>query len=939
MISPKGKRSQSKNIAHVGMYNRIVIMAQRHGKRFAGGFKAHKPQGPEAHFGLGQGKASAEVNVTQIDHDNELLNRFDISGLTEIELNSILQYAPPNELHSLLAMVDRPRKKRKHSQVHADDVFQKKRKKKSSGSAPDATQRPTESKSRVEPDPQLVFSVAQGHVDFFVQRHPFNADPVAKHTVSERRAYTREVYDLARRYGLGSSEASKMLKQVRQTYRKKRRLAKVMAWVDAAMHEGLTMNDALLQVKEQQGWDAATMDGDLKDDSGTDFGTEIDDSNSVLNGTTIRAVDTSNASSKKRRKEDLIRDGRRLKKSKKGFDHGEDAFECGNEGDTSPKSRMKEKRNKGQKNKKKREKKGVDPILSRGSSTDSMQQKVVSLVPSQHLSHGPTFTQEDIGHHRDLAQQGRPERLADPRRPKHSKHRVIGEAVTTRSQQDNTYSSEQADAQVFEKFSSSAHSNDSTQVKENTSVPPEKPSMQTTLIEREQRLQSRTERAVGNTTEDAARFISVAQNSEAREHRFKSHLARSDAGRGQVEVLLPLRNEPSGRSVSGKPKDVPPTPVIVLSEPEDQHIIVEVTDQQRTKNSLEPAARPVREERVSSPAKFRGRSTSGGPGQADLQSPRLRQLNDHGHESNHSSLTRAASHLSEDPNTPVHIQTTADHSEVRPSPLKVSTSPYFVPDSASQESVIRRMSNRSTSCIPFPPLSQARFGLVQETLTKSPFQLLVAVTFLNRTRGLHAIPAFYNLIRSYPTPEVLAEADEAGLAEKFRHLGLQNIRAKRYTQLAKSWIKDPPAKGRRHRKLNYPFTGDGKDIKVREILTDEDPRIGAWEIAHLPTSGPYAIDSWRIFCRDEFRGLATGWNGEDASSVNFEPEWKRVLPQDKELRAFLRWMWLKNGIQWDPLSGQKFKASEKLMNKAREGGLIFDNDFLKYDPDSLRARD
>jgi len=30
----------------------------------------------------------------------------------------------------------------------------------------------------------------------------------------------------------------------------------------------------------------------------------------------------------------------------------------------------------------------------------------------------------------------------------------------------------------------------------------------------------------------------------------------------------------------------------------------------------------------------------------------------------------------------------------------------------------------------------------------------------------------------------------------------------------------------------------------------------------------------------------------------FEPEWMRVVPKDKELRAFLRWKWLKEGWNW-----------------------------------------
>lgn len=46
------------------------------------------------------------------------------------------------------------------------------------------------------------------------------------------------------------------------------------------------------------------------------------------------------------------------------------------------------------------------------------------------------------------------------------------------------------------------------------------------------------------------------------------------------------------------------------------------------------------------------------------------------------------------------------------------------------------------------------------------------------------------------------------------------------------------------------------------------------------------MDSWRIFCCDEFRG-----NGD-------RDEWRRVVPKDKELRAYCRWRWAKEGIRW-----------------------------------------
>lgn len=119
-----------------------------------------------------------------------------------------------------------------------------------------------------------------------------------------------------------------------------------------------------------------------------------------------------------------------------------------------------------------------------------------------------------------------------------------------------------------------------------------------------------------------------------------------------------------------------------------------------------------------------------------------------------------------------------------------------------------------------------------------------------------------------------------------------------------------------------------------------------WEIAHLPGVGAYSLDSWRIFCRDELRGVGramttTGSStvaegadpngnvsvgsgsaaGDTAEEVEFMPEWKKVLPQDKELRAYLTWMWLKEGYVWDWLTGERTVAGEKVMRAAKKGGI------------------
>ncbi|KAI6813715.1 hypothetical protein KC340_g16405 [Hortaea werneckii] len=164
----------------------------------------------------------------------------------------------------------------------------------------------------------------------------------------------------------------------------------------------------------------------------------------------------------------------------------------------------------------------------------------------------------------------------------------------------------------------------------------------------------------------------------------------------------------------------------------------------------------------------------------------------------------------------------------------------------------------------------------------------------------------------------------------------------------------------------------GSNEAVSGLEGDTTECKGSLEIGHVPGCGRYAYDSWRIFCRDVLRGVAEDYNGKGAISppatspasadaataeagaeaeaealtrtkhnppshdpqpasqtkpkeegeevaVPFEPEWKRVLPQDKELIATLRWMWLREGWIWDPSSGAKRPATWEEMDRARRG--------------------
>jgi methyl-CpG-binding domain protein 4 len=242
-----------------------------------------------------------------------------------------------------------------------------------------------------------------------------------------------------------------------------------------------------------------------------------------------------------------------------------------------------------------------------------------------------------------------------------------------------------------------------------------------------------------------------------------------------------------------------------------------------------------------------------------------------------------------------------------------------------------------TSAVPFPKLSAPRFGLIQERLANDPFRLLIAVTFLNKTHGKAARPIFEQVMETYPTPNDLAAADVTSLSEMIHSLGFQNQRARKLVKIAETWISEPPQKGKLFRTMDYPHKGNGRHLKPKDTV-DEDVddciQAGALEIAHIYGLGPYAWDSWRIFCRDVFRGVAEGYNGEGISGYTplsptthtstFEPEWKRVVPLDKELRACLRWMWLREGWEWDPLTGEKKKAAPALMREASDGVATWD---------------
>ncbi|GBE87624.1 hypothetical protein SCP_1103010 [Sparassis crispa] len=185
----------------------------------------------------------------------------------------------------------------------------------------------------------------------------------------------------------------------------------------------------------------------------------------------------------------------------------------------------------------------------------------------------------------------------------------------------------------------------------------------------------------------------------------------------------------------------------------------------------------------------------------------------------------------------------------------------------------------------FDELYFAKPILIQDYVAHDPWKVLCAVMLLNKTTGAKAVPVFFNLMKIWPTPRDFAVAPQDAVEEIIRTLGLSNIRSERLITLSRMYINDPPRpdllrKSRCKTTLYSSVVANGGQNVVAE-QTD----YKRTPVSHLPGCGPYALDSWRIFCASD-------------------EEWKSVLPKDKELKRFLRWKWAYEKFrQWDPELG------------------------------------
>ncbi|KAG2429726.1 hypothetical protein HYH02_013983 [Chlamydomonas schloesseri] len=119
-------------------------------------------------------------------------------------------------------------------------------------------------------------------------------------------------------------------------------------------------------------------------------------------------------------------------------------------------------------------------------------------------------------------------------------------------------------------------------------------------------------------------------------------------------------------------------------------------------------------------------------------------------------------------------------------------------------------------------------------LYADPWKLLVACILLNRTTGQQVRGVLGPLWHAYPTPQAMAEADEAELRALLRPLGLHNTRAAKLKRFC------------------------------HEFITKQ------WQSpTELHGVGIYAADAYAIF---------------------HQGHWRDAKPADKDLRRYVQWL-------------------------------------------------
>ncbi|XP_065350776.1 methyl-CpG-binding domain protein 4-like [Cloeon dipterum] len=185
--------------------------------------------------------------------------------------------------------------------------------------------------------------------------------------------------------------------------------------------------------------------------------------------------------------------------------------------------------------------------------------------------------------------------------------------------------------------------------------------------------------------------------------------------------------------------------------------------------------------------------------------------------------TRAQEHGQDDSSTGIEC------TEKESTPI-VTASKYFS-GSRRKEQQVKSVLDVIKASKWIPPRSP--YDLIQEKLYHDPWKLLIATIFLNKTRGSVACPLVWLFFEKWPDPEAAIAADLDELAAFLRPLGLHNRRAEQIVRFSedyrkKSWL--------------YPNELYGID--------------------------KYGNDSFRIFCRNEWRQVQP-----DDYMLNFYHQW------------------------------------------------------------------
>ncbi|KAK0506088.1 DNA glycosylase [Armillaria luteobubalina] len=163
-----------------------------------------------------------------------------------------------------------------------------------------------------------------------------------------------------------------------------------------------------------------------------------------------------------------------------------------------------------------------------------------------------------------------------------------------------------------------------------------------------------------------------------------------------------------------------------------------------------------------------------------------------------------------------------------------------------------------------------------ELVAHDPWKLIVAVTLLNKTSGKLAIPVFWELVDRWPTPLSLSQASDEELVNLIRPLGTQTIRAKRLIEMSKSYLLDPPSPYDVRRSKPAPLPSSAS-LTNGQGSPGKRKKYPPTPISHLPGTGRYALDSYRIFCT--------------AYENPLSQEWKVIVPTDKKLIQYIKWKW------------------------------------------------